>query len=59
MNINKDLLEKKYKEMKSANIDEDFLDEKLRGIKVFLNKKPSSILFKLRIEPDDVYIGSN
>lgn len=59
MNINTKLFEKKYQEMKSQNKDEDFLDEKIQKIKLFINKKPSKIIFNLKIEDDDIYIGSN
>jgi hypothetical protein len=59
MNLNKELLEKKYQEMKSQKIDEDFLDEKLGEIKVYINKKPKKILFNFNIEADEIYIGTN
>lgn len=59
MNINIELLQIRYEEMKSKNIDEKLLDEKIKNIKVFINKKPSNLLFNLKIAGDDVYIGSN
>lgn len=59
MNINTELIKNKYQEMKSQNKEEEFLDEKLKNIKVFINKKPSHILFNLKIEADDIYIGTN
>ena len=59
MNINKELLQIRYDEMKSQDIDEKFLDEKIKNIMVFINRKPKNLLFNLRIANDDVYIGSN
>lgn len=58
MNINTELFEKKYQEMKSQNKDEKLLDEKIQGIKMFINKKPKNVLFDFKIEPDTIYIGS-
>ena len=59
MNINTELLKIRYEEMKSKKIDEMPLDEKIKNIKVFINRKPNNLLFDLKIADDDVYIGSN
>lgn len=59
MNINTELFEKRYQEIKSQNKDEEFLDEKIKGIKMFINKKPNNVLFDFKIEPDNIYIGSD
>jgi hypothetical protein len=57
----RNLIEEKYREMKSLNRNEDLLDEKtLGGIKIFINSKPKYYLTIIHFEPDDiVYIGSN
>jgi hypothetical protein len=57
----RNLIEEKYREMKSLNKNEDLLDEKtLGGIKIFINSKPKYCLTIIHFEPDDiVYIGSN
>jgi len=57
----RNLIEEKYREMKSLNRNEDILNEKtLGGIKIFINSKPKYCLTIIHFEPDDiVYIGSN
>lgn len=59
MNFNEELFKKKYQEMKKQEIDEDFLDEALGKIKIFINKKPEKILFNFITEADEIYIGTN
>jgi hypothetical protein len=57
----RNLIEKKYRELKSLNRNEDILNEKtLGGIKIFINSKPKYCLTIIHFEPYDiVYIGSN
>lgn len=59
MNFNEELFKNKYQEMKKQEIDEDFLDEALGKIKIFINKKPKKILFNFTIKADEIYIGKN
>lgn len=59
MKITKEIIEK-YLEMKNSNKVEDFLDEKSFGkIKVFINKEPKNLIFKLKEGEDIIYIGTN
>ena len=54
------LIEKRYSEMKSSNISEDFVDEKkFGGIKIYIGgDKPKLSLMKFNFENDIVYVGS-
>lgn len=54
-------LKEKYKEMKELGLTEDFLNENIlgRGLKVFINHKPTKVFMELKIDPDTVYLGSN
>ena len=59
MYINKELLRKKYEEMKSQKMEESFLDVKIKNIKIFINKKPRKSLFDFKIENDHIYVGTS
>jgi|GEM_PF-1757178 len=59
LNINKELIEGKYKDMISNGKKEDFLSPELGNIKIFINNKPTKLLFKFKIESDEIYVGSN
>ena len=59
-NAYKEIIERKYQEMKKAGLAEDILDEKLfGGIKLFINQKPSSVMTSLEIDSDMAYVGTN
>jgi hypothetical protein len=59
MIINEEI-ERKYLEMKSLNINEDYLDKMHFGdLKIFINSEPKSVLFSLEFDGDTVYLGSN
>jgi len=59
LNINKELIEGKYKDMISNGKKEDFLSPELGNIKIFINSKPTKLLFKFKIGSDEIYVGSN
>ena len=55
----KELIQKKYEELKKSGEEEGFLDEEtLGGVKLFINQKPKYYTSELVIGDDDVYIGS-
>ena len=59
MLIHEELIKGKYLNLKNRGETEGFLDEKHFGeIKLFINKKPESVLFPFKIDDDIVYIGS-
>jgi len=59
LNINKELIEAKYKDMIANGKKEDFLSPELGNIKIFINNKPAKLLFKFKIGSDEIYVGSN
>ena len=60
MNLNLKLIEEKYQEIKSLGEDEGFLNEESFGkIKLFINKKPSHLLFSTKKQDDILYVGTN
>ena len=49
----------RYLEMKSQGETEGFVNEKHLGqLKLFINKKPESVLLHIKIEDDVIYIGT-
>jgi hypothetical protein len=53
-------IEEKYQEMKKSGKIEDFLDEgHFKGLKIFINKEPKTVLFVLEFSGDKVYLGSD
>lgn len=62
MKINKkmeEIMRKKYYEMKTNDINEDYLREDVFGrLMVFINKKPKYSLFSIKIDSDELYFGS-
>ena len=52
---------KKYEEMVKSGKTEDFFDPEHFGeLKIFINTIPKTVLFPLKIDPDNtVYLGSN
>jgi len=60
--LNQDLIEKRYLSIKDSGMKEDFLDKKSFGeIKVFINLIPKNLLFPVPLEhgKDKIYIGTN
>lgn len=60
--MNQDLIEKRYLKIKSSGMNEDFLDKKAFGeIKIFINLIPKNLLFPVPLEhgDDKIYIGTN
>ena len=55
-----DKIKEKYEEMKKSGKTEDFLDEEhFKGLKIFINTEPKSMLFVLEFDRDKVYLGAN
>lgn len=58
--INKEIIQSKYRQMKEAGLEIDFLDQNIFGqIMVFINQEPEDEILSLKVGEDMVYVGTN